>query len=507
MSTTAFTRRLFETAQSNLDKTGLFATRDIERGELVAAEPSNTQRDDRKASSLPWEGCGNLFYLNHACTPNAEVAWNSTSQTYDLHAICDIEDGDELTIAYVNVYRMRTQRWRKLGFSCNCNDCRPGSGQLDRAEKERVSIGVGIAKLKAFRTKHFASLDDDDPMKLTGTSTTSLNYDRQLLDIVGLALDVLKTAEKAGFWDSGLSLAYDIVATCTGAVSTTTDEETNVARSDRYRAAQLVCLRQCLGDAHPRTEKCELYAKETVGHDLEMMVAAALRAQKNVAAEAQGATRDTMPERSPASVPPADSEVTESSGGRRDEQSGRDITDNDRDAVEGRHSSTYPDQHAPATFDDGISEDTGGSNDSDDSGSSGKGGRDSPDPRPFYAHIAPWTLCKSVVHGQGIRAARPIAECELIASVPASFIVDGGLLRDRCVFHDTFGGLKDDLQKDMLQLITRSPSAYVRPIGTVTQLHEAIEDDAEGVSDHLLSRLHISCHPFIPGQGRLPMVL
>ena len=67
--------------------------------------------------------------LNHACSPNCEVVWKDESQCQEVVAIRDIENGDELTICYLNIEnRMKTAEERKkilrpYGFCCSCRDC------------------------------------------------------------------------------------------------------------------------------------------------------------------------------------------------------------------------------------------------------------------------------------------------------------------------------------------------------------------------------------------------
>ena len=67
--------------------------------------------------------------LNHSCRPNCEVVWRDESKCQQVVAIRDIEDGDELTICYLNMEnRMKTAEERKkilrpYGFCCSCRDC------------------------------------------------------------------------------------------------------------------------------------------------------------------------------------------------------------------------------------------------------------------------------------------------------------------------------------------------------------------------------------------------
>jgi hypothetical protein len=65
--------------------------------------------------------------INHACIQNAHHAWNDDLGQLTVHAIRDIDEGEEITIMYLDVRRKRTFRRRKLKqkfrFSCSCQMC------------------------------------------------------------------------------------------------------------------------------------------------------------------------------------------------------------------------------------------------------------------------------------------------------------------------------------------------------------------------------------------------
>ncbi|KAI5862087.1 hypothetical protein GGS23DRAFT_104379 [Durotheca rogersii] len=77
-------------------------------------------------------GNGGLFLqasrLNHSCQPNAQHTWNASLGCLTVHALNDIEAGDEITISYFSGVSMeRTKRQRHLRdgfcFSCTCKLC------------------------------------------------------------------------------------------------------------------------------------------------------------------------------------------------------------------------------------------------------------------------------------------------------------------------------------------------------------------------------------------------
>jgi hypothetical protein len=70
----------------------------------------------------------NIARINHSCTPNVKVAWNSTIGAYTVQAILHIEEGEELFCSYVNPMDSHEGRKRAivemgLDFECQCKAC------------------------------------------------------------------------------------------------------------------------------------------------------------------------------------------------------------------------------------------------------------------------------------------------------------------------------------------------------------------------------------------------
>jgi len=67
--------------------------------------------------------------INHSCWPSCEVVWREDSEEQEVVAIRDIEEGEELTICYLNIKdRMKTPEERRkvllpYGFTCSCRFC------------------------------------------------------------------------------------------------------------------------------------------------------------------------------------------------------------------------------------------------------------------------------------------------------------------------------------------------------------------------------------------------
>ena len=93
-------------------------------------------------------------WLNHSCQPNAEAGWHAETERLEVRAITDIEEGEEITIAYTSVYQPANARWRTLTFSCNCLVCqsRWPDLKLFRARERKLKfLAAGFERLRAYR--------------------------------------------------------------------------------------------------------------------------------------------------------------------------------------------------------------------------------------------------------------------------------------------------------------------------------------------------------------------
>lgn len=69
----------------------------------------------------------NACRINHACDNNAQKSWNGNIERHTIHALRDIEKGEEITIYYLGVLNNRKARQealqRKFAFTCSCHLC------------------------------------------------------------------------------------------------------------------------------------------------------------------------------------------------------------------------------------------------------------------------------------------------------------------------------------------------------------------------------------------------
>lgn len=86
--------------------------------------------------------------LNHSCYPNATFEYEQSTGKQVARALCDIEQGQEITLAYVDGLRPRSERQQTLSnvyfFDCKCSRCTGFSARaqldelMDRAVADKV---------------------------------------------------------------------------------------------------------------------------------------------------------------------------------------------------------------------------------------------------------------------------------------------------------------------------------------------------------------------------------
>ena len=89
--------------------------------------------------------------INHSCIHNAQNTWNENLGKLTIHAMRDIDEGEEITIIYLSERRNRADRQRtlqrKFRFTCSCQLCclppdeqRASDSRLDEIQRLDESI-------------------------------------------------------------------------------------------------------------------------------------------------------------------------------------------------------------------------------------------------------------------------------------------------------------------------------------------------------------------------------
>jgi hypothetical protein len=89
--------------------------------------------------------------LNHSCRPNAQHAWNEARGIEVVHAVRDIQEGEELTLSYLAGGPSKERQGslkEYFGFDCACEACslpaaelKASDARLQRAQKLDEAIG------------------------------------------------------------------------------------------------------------------------------------------------------------------------------------------------------------------------------------------------------------------------------------------------------------------------------------------------------------------------------
>jgi hypothetical protein len=128
--------------------------------------------------------------INHSCRHNSQNTWNENIKRLTIHALRDIEEGEEITISYLASTSEYSERQRflkeKFKFDCKCKLCSlPQTQQKhsDRRLREIQTIDKSIG--------HFL---------LWGglTSERALHRLRKIFDLF----------DAEGIWDASIARAY-----------------------------------------------------------------------------------------------------------------------------------------------------------------------------------------------------------------------------------------------------------------------------------------------------------
>lgn len=163
-----------------------FDTNDLKK--LAVAGGSSTEEIIRIALVLQHNGFGSGLYerqslLNHSCAPNClKLVPASKNGCSEIWTICDVKEGDELTICYVNPLETSTTAVRKYlsenhRFVCHCTRCQSLGFILPAQPSEPVQAGsVTVYKLSD-TARVLLAAEDAVEQRLAATESSLANHD------------------------------------------------------------------------------------------------------------------------------------------------------------------------------------------------------------------------------------------------------------------------------------------------------------------------------------------
>ena len=90
---------------------------------------------------------------------NAEIFWNEDTNTGDLRALVEIQQGDEITICYTdNCKGLWTREEQRAdlksvyNFDCNCNGCDTTELKIQREAENIAAFKEEVAKKERVKT-------------------------------------------------------------------------------------------------------------------------------------------------------------------------------------------------------------------------------------------------------------------------------------------------------------------------------------------------------------------
>ncbi|CAG8984139.1 hypothetical protein HYALB_00006242, partial [Hymenoscyphus albidus] len=91
-------------------------------------------------------GGGGAFYdiINHDCRPNSMYYHSATTLTHSTHASRTIHPGEEITVSYINPLQFRKERHEALnrwwGFTCTCSLCSAPDAEHHHSDQNMEKI-------------------------------------------------------------------------------------------------------------------------------------------------------------------------------------------------------------------------------------------------------------------------------------------------------------------------------------------------------------------------------
>ncbi|KAK7539235.1 hypothetical protein IWX47DRAFT_610908 [Phyllosticta citricarpa] len=130
-----------------------------EQTRIMAVFATNTFGVHHSRDKIEAVICPEASRLNHACAPNVQFVWNDIFMggALTMHAVRDIDAGEELTVGYMELLECSAERHEKLravyGFDCSCVVCGADDAAVRLSDCRREMMRKGLATCKKARAE------------------------------------------------------------------------------------------------------------------------------------------------------------------------------------------------------------------------------------------------------------------------------------------------------------------------------------------------------------------
>nr|POE53544.1 set domain-containing protein 5 [Quercus suber] len=179
--------------------------------------------------------------INHSCVANCHNNWNDARRLETIHAVRNIQAGEEITICYSKGGRSedrQTELKQAFGFDCTCATCALPAADL------------AVSDDRCARIQHLDRAIGD-PQRMISNPAASL------ADCYAL-LQLLQAEYAAAVGANAARLYYDAF-------------QISIAHADQARAAAFAergyrCRIECEGEDSPETQRTEGFIENPAGH-------------------------------------------------------------------------------------------------------------------------------------------------------------------------------------------------------------------------------------------------
>ena len=92
--------------------------------------------------------------LNHSCIANAHYSWNAQDQAVNIYATCDITEGKEITVSYIDNKiwllphcQRQAQIKERFNFLCQCKLCTSSPEEIAASDGRRCRIAYSDTRM------------------------------------------------------------------------------------------------------------------------------------------------------------------------------------------------------------------------------------------------------------------------------------------------------------------------------------------------------------------------